>query len=272
MALRLDADQIARKPKGLVWFVASRRKADTVEAERGERVYLLGDVRAPFGDEELRRGRERPTCRASARPMTALRARVLRAVDDLGGAATAAAAAAGLGLERSGVSRCLSRMAREGRLRSEGVHYRPGRELGRPPQLFTRPSSGPITLDARTRQLTLCDLVTALAGASLKVTARAGEFWTLLAGDGQKGSGPQLVALVDDPSKGVRELVPHIAEARARYCTGGALLTVMMARDGRMVELNSLEPEVEIRDVRRPLGGGREEMQDVAEAASRRGV
>ena len=265
VSLHLDAGQISRKPDGMAWFTASRQQADIIETNKKRKPIILESVARPSLAEARDKLATIPTADREQDEETARRVqqgkytgtlteahqRVLRALDLLGGCATAEAIAGVLGGERSGVSRSLKELETAGETRREDVQFRPGRERGRPRGLYVHARTKPLSLGARINRLMLSQVVVASTSCGFSVHVYDAATSMVELRHGTSLSEPPLIVVVDDPEVAVKELSKRLTSTRSRFVTGKGTVVVAMVSDERMTELYKLDPRAKIYDVTR---------------------
>lgn len=224
VAVRYRADQIKQKPQGMDWFVCDRRQAQLVELIKGVRPVMLADVTAPVGSEPG----------TGALPDTAqFRARVLRALDLMDGAATASCVQRIIGGWRSHVSRVLAHMESAGRLWHEDASIQPGRERGRPSKLYVREHLTFRSAHEVVRRACASQMVIDAKQENFvveKYDATSGHL-TLKSETGEAG----FLCVIDDGSLTVTEYFGRLKEAEAR--AGGRRVLAVMSDTQRIAEL-----------------------------------
>lgn len=225
VAVRYRVDQIKQKPEGMDWLVCDRRQAQLVELIKGVRPILLGDVTTPVGSE--------PVGGATA-DAAKFRARVLRALDLMGGAATASCLQRIIGGWRSHVSRVLSHMEADGRLSHESASICPGRERGRPSKLYVRENLTFRSAHEIVRRACASQMVIDAKQENYIVEKYDGERGHLLLKSETGGEG--FLCVIDDGSLTVREYFGLLKEAET--ASAGRRVLAVMSDATRIAELN----------------------------------
>src|SRR6266404_953514 len=250
ISIQLDAEQIKKKPIGVHWFVPNQSKSDLVESVRSkrERVTVLGDVRAPFVDDESESPNIRQEPVKDTTPAPFLDESDVHVLQLLGGIASANAIAAIRKAERSGVSRSLSRLVRKGHLRRSEVKLQPGRDKGRPTALFVLSSVSALSFAARKKALIMSLMVAEMAGKSfiLKSYELTNGILSMVHADFEDE--PPVVMVVDDESLPIESIAETILSCQ-RADAHGAQLLVAMADGIRVKRLGILFPNLDICDV-----------------------
>lgn len=247
-AIRYRDHQIAGKPARMRWITCTDTQADTVEKVTGVRSIRIGDVRklpadraeqAPMIEQAGPGGIGGTQAKSGGRPLDK---RVLKAIETLGGAATAEAVAAVLGAYRTHVVQALRRMEGGGLLYTVEGQLDPGVGAGRPQKLYVRFGH---RLDGRMEKLialTRSEVIMIFSprGYRLEPSATTPDELKLEHVEGAKVA---VVVVLDDPREPEQSALAHVKRVEARQLGAATKVFIAVAVPGRASSFQAIDPQ-----------------------------
>jgi hypothetical protein len=217
VVVRYDARQVKGKPDDVLWFVRDPRYVDLVEYIKGCPTVLLGDVRAPLGEAPYDSQIPQSGMNLESQIMlTRLEQQALRALDAVGGLATAEAISVILGKYRTHTSLTLKALVTKGILRGVEAQLVPGRDKGRPMKVYMRSRNEISGVWEKIRGLIRSRIIMEMAAIGYKFSRydRANDEIEFM--DSNHSGKARIVAVIDDPGEPVERLAERITASRVR--------------------------------------------------------
>lgn len=239
VAVGYRVKQIQEKPEGMDWFVCDRRQGHLIEVWKDVRPMYLGDVTAPAGTQS-----------AEAASGTRFRPRVLKAIDLMGGAATAACIHKILGCYRSHVSGVLAALEREAALSSEAASVLPGLEKGRPSKLYVKQGIKIRSGHEVTQRACACQMVIEAHREDYAVRSYDPARGVLTLDNEIESA--TFVCVIDTTEKAVRDYLERVRVVEAEVAgAAGATVIAVMSNGERIAEMRDAFDGTRIWDLRR---------------------
>lgn len=217
VVVRYDARQIEGKPDDLLWFVRDPRYLDLVEYIKGCPTVLLGDVRAPLAGVQFdAQDPQRVVNSESEIILSRLEQEALRALDAVGGLATAKALAVVLGRYRTHTSHTLKALEAKRKLRGVEAQLVPGGDTGRPMRLYMRAGKQILGVWEKIKGLIRSRMVTEMAAAGCRFIGYDGARDELQFKDSMGSGRASIIVVVDDLRRPVEQLAERIKAVRDR--------------------------------------------------------
>jgi hypothetical protein len=252
IAVRYKYKQIAVKPHDMLWFTCDERQADLIEKVKGSRPVMLIGVNDPIKPDV---GCEPEwfwsANRYSRKVGSGYIDRVLRALDRLGGAATAEALSCLMGGKRTNISHCLKMLAEAGTLLMKTAQLNPGSDSGRPATLYLRPQVDASNIGAKARILTLSYTIVLVdeRGYRLHSVDHNNDF--LECRHRVNSSKEPLLLTLDNPEYPANKTHERLRIINSRAAQIGAIAAAIAADPIRIARLKVLAPTLNIVDIGR---------------------
>jgi len=261
----MKPDQIRSKPDGMIWFTRNLHRRDVIAEIKGSKTHimlltdpvachvklaqlLLGVApKSPAVDQKPLNFADTPHGNSNLKPREK---RVMNALSQLGGAATTEAIAAFLGVQRSGISRCLNELERKKVVHAEGACLCAERDLGAPTLLYLATGYTAMDENMRRHRLIVSLMFTEFSYASFRFCSFNASTGALEMRHGADPQQPRQVVVADNHEVSVDVLRVRILRARGSI-NAPKTVVVAMSDEARMQRLRGMNAPAKIVDVSR---------------------